>query len=46
MSIIPNLDEMTDEDKLKVLESVQKSIRESKGIQRKKIGENSLSQLT
>lgn len=40
MSIIPNLDEMTDEDKLKVLESVQKSIRESKEIQRKKIGEN------
>lgn len=40
MSIIPNLDEMTDEDKLKVLESVQKSIRESKEIQKKKIGEN------
>lgn len=40
MSIIPNLDEMTDEDKLKVLESVQQSIRESKEIQKKKIGEN------
>ena len=40
MSIIPNLDEMTDEDKLKVLESIQQSIRESKEIQKKKIGEN------
>lgn len=40
MSLIPNLDTLTDEEKLKVLESVQKSIRESKEIQRKKIGEN------
>lgn len=40
MSIIPNLDEMTDADKLKVLESIQQSIRESKEIQKKKIGEN------
>lgn len=40
MSIIPNLDTMTDEEKLRVLESVQQSIRESKEIQKKKIGEN------
>ena len=40
MSIIPDLDSMTDEQKLQVLESVQKSIRESKEIQKKKIGEN------
>ena len=40
MSIVPNLDEMTDEQKLAVLESVQKSIAESKEIQKRKIGEN------
>lgn len=40
MSLLPNLDEMTDADKLAVLESVQKSIAESKEIQKRKIGEN------
>ena len=35
-----DLDSMTDEDKLAVLESVQKSIAESKEIQKRKIGEN------
>ena len=40
MSLIPNLDAMTDEEKLKILESIQKSIRESKEIQKKKVGEN------
>ena len=40
MSIIPNIENMTDAEKLAVLESVQKSIAESKEIQKKKIGEN------
>ena len=40
MNIIPNLENMTDAEKLAVLESVQKSISESKEIQKKKIGEN------
>jgi len=40
MSLLPNLDQMTDNEKLAVLESIQKSIAESKEIQKKKIGEN------
>jgi hypothetical protein len=40
MSLVPNLDEMTDEQKLTVLESVHKSIAQSKEIQKKKIAEN------
>jgi len=40
MSIVPNLDEMTDEEKLGVLESVQKSIADSKEIQKQKIAAN------
>jgi hypothetical protein len=40
MSLLPNLDEMTDNEKLAVLESIQKSIAQSKEIQKKKIGEN------
>lgn len=40
MSMLPNLDEMTDEDKLKVLESVQQSLKQSRELQKKKIGEN------
>ncbi len=40
MSIISNIENMTDAEKLAVLESVQKSIAESKEIQKKKIGEN------
>jgi len=40
MSLLTNLDEMTDNDKLAVLESIQKSIAKSKEIQKKKIGEN------
>lgn len=40
MSIVPNLDEMTDEEKLNVLESVQKSIADSKEIQKQKIAAN------
>ena len=39
-NIIPNLDNMTDADKLAALESIQKSIAESKEIQKKRIGEN------
>jgi hypothetical protein len=46
MSLIPNLDAMTDEEKLKILESIQKSIRESKEIQKKKVGENVQAVLT
>jgi hypothetical protein len=38
--MLPNLDEMTDEDKLKVLESVQQSLKQSRELQKKKIGEN------
>jgi len=40
MSLLPNLDQMTDNEKLAVLESIQKSIAKSKEIQKKKIGEN------
>jgi len=40
MSLIPDLESMNDEEKLKILESVQQSIRESKEIQKKKVGEN------
>ena len=40
MSLLPNLEQMTDNEKLAVLESIQKSIAESKEIQKKKIGEN------
>jgi len=40
MSLLPNLDQMTDNEKLAVLESIQKSIAQSKEIQKKKIGEN------
>ena len=39
-NIIPNLENMTDADKLAALESIQKSIAESKEIQKKRIGEN------
>lgn len=40
MSMIPDLESMTDEQKLQILESIQKSIRESKEIQKRKVGEN------
>ena len=40
MSLLPNLDQMTDNEKMAVLESIQKSIAQSKEIQKKKIGEN------
>lgn len=40
MSLLPNLDELDDEQKMAVLESVQKSIAQSKEIQKRKIGEN------
>jgi len=40
MSLLPNLEQMTDNEKLAVLESIQKSIAQSKEIQKKKIGEN------
>lgn len=40
MSLLPNLEEMTDNEKLAVLESIQKSIAQSKELQKKKIGEN------
>jgi hypothetical protein len=40
MSLLPNLDQMTDNEKLAVLESIQKSIAQSKEIQKRKIGEN------
>ncbi len=46
MSMIPDLESMTDEQKLQVLESIQKSIRESKEIQKKKVGENVQAVLT
>ena len=39
-NIIPNLENMTDADKIAALESIQKSIAESKEIQKKRIGEN------
>jgi hypothetical protein len=34
MSLLPNLDEMTDNEKMAVLESIQKSISQSKEIQK------------
>lgn len=40
MSIVPNLDTMTDEEKLAALESIQQSIRESKDLQKQKIAKN------
>jgi len=40
MNIVPNLDEMTDEQKLAALESIQKSIAESKELQKQKIAAN------
>ena len=40
MSIIPNLEQMTDEQKLAALESIQKSIAESKEVQKQKIAAN------
>ena len=40
MSLLPNLDELNDEQKMAVLESVQKSIAQSKEIQKRKIAEN------
>ena len=40
MSLLPNLDEMTDNEKMAVLESIQKSIAESKEIQKQKIAAN------
>ena len=40
MNIVPNLEEMTDEQKLAALESIQKSIAESKELQKQKIAAN------
>jgi hypothetical protein len=40
MSLLPNLDEMTDNEKMAVLESIQKSIAQSKEIQKQKIAAN------
>jgi hypothetical protein len=40
MSLLPNLDEMTDEQKMAVLMSIQKSIAESKEVQKQKIAAN------
>jgi hypothetical protein len=40
MSLLPNLDEMTDNEKMAVLESIQKSISHSKEIQKQKIAAN------
>jgi hypothetical protein len=40
MSLLPNLDEMTDNEKMAVLESIQKSISQSKEIQKQKIAAN------
>lgn len=40
MSILPNLNEMTDEEKLAALASIQQSIRESKELQKQKIAKN------
>ena len=40
MDLIPNLDQLTDEQKVKALESIQESIQQSKEIQKKKIAEN------
>lgn len=40
MSILPNLNEMTDEEKLAALASIQQSIRESKDLQKQKIAKN------
>ena len=40
MSIVPNLDTMTDEEKLAALESIQQSIRESKELQKQKVARN------
>lgn len=40
MSIVPNLDIMTDEEKLAALESIQQSIRESKELQKQKVAKN------
>jgi hypothetical protein len=40
MSLLPNLDEMTDNEKVAVLESIQKSIAQSKEIQKQKIAAN------
>ena len=36
MSLLPNLDQMTDNEKMAVLESIQKSIAQSKELQKKK----------
>jgi len=40
MSLLPNLDSMTDEEKLAALESIHNSINQSKEIQKKKVAEN------
>jgi len=40
MSLLPNLNEMTDEEKLAALASIQQSIRESKDLQKQKIAKN------
>jgi len=40
MSLLPNLDSMTDEEKLAALESIQNSINKSREIQKKKVAEN------
>jgi hypothetical protein len=40
MDLIPNLEQLTDEQKIKALESIQESIQQSKEIQKKKIAEN------
>jgi hypothetical protein len=40
MSLLPNLDDMTDNEKMAVLESIQQSIAQSKEIQKQKIAAN------
>ena len=40
MSLLPNINEMTDEEKLAALASIQQSIRESKDLQKQKIAKN------
>ena len=40
MSLLPNLEDMTDQQKIAVLQSIQKSIAESKELQKQKIAAN------
>jgi hypothetical protein len=40
MSLLPNLEDMTDQQKIAVLQSIQKSIAESKEVQKQKIAAN------